>query len=64
MTRIVIFRDNSSSHDEEYLARATNTDFCSVKKPGDSNLEFETQAEAYEFCEEYPQLQYWRVGVR
>jgi hypothetical protein len=62
--KIVIYRENSSSHEEEYLARATNDSFCSVSKPEDSNLEFETNAEAYEFAEEYPQLQYWRVGVR
>lgn len=64
MSKIVIFRDNSSSHEEEYLARATNDSFCSVETPSDSNLEFETRAEAYEFCKSYPALQHWRVGIR
>lgn len=64
MSRIVIWRENSSSHAEEYLARRTNTEFCSVKKPEDSNLEFLTEGEAYEFAAEYKQLQYWRVGTR
>lgn len=64
MTRIVIYRENSSSHEEEYLARATNNSFCSVAKPSDSNLEFDTAAEAYELCASYPSLQYWRVGTR
>jgi hypothetical protein len=64
MSRIVIYRENSSSHEEEYLARATNDSFCSVSKPEDSNLEFLTCGEAYEFAKEYPNLQHWRVGER
>jgi hypothetical protein len=64
MSRIVIFRENSSSHEEEFLARADKQTFVSVPNPGESNLDFETRAEAYEFCRSFETLQHWRVGVR
>lgn len=63
MSRIVIYRENSSSHEEEYLSRPHGI-FQAVKKPIDSNLEFESRAEAYEFANEFAQLQHWRVGER
>jgi hypothetical protein len=62
--RHVIFRENSSSHEEEYLARADTNAFASVSKPSETNLTFDSAAEAYEFAAEYPQLQHWRVGAR
>lgn len=65
--RYVLFRENSSSHEEEYLARdgipESNT-FCSVGAVDDTSLQFDTAAEGYEFAAEYPNLQYWRVGSR
>lgn len=65
--RYVLFRDNSSSHEEEYLARdgipKSNT-FCSVKNIDDTSLQFDTAAEAYEFAKSYNTLQHWRVGSR
>lgn len=64
MSRIVIFRENASSHEEEFLARADKTTFVSVENPAESNLDFETRAEAYEFCSHFESLQHWRVGVR
>jgi hypothetical protein len=64
MSRIVIFRENSSTHEEEYLARADKNTFVSVENPGESNLDFETRREAYEFARSFESLQHWRVGVR
>lgn len=63
MSRIVIYRENSSSHEEEYLSRPGGV-FVAVKRLTDSNLDFESRAEAYEFASEFPRLQHWRVGVR
>lgn len=62
--RYVLFRENSNSHDEEYLAREDHNSFVSVATPGESNLQFESAAEGYEFAKEFAQLQYWRVGRR
>lgn len=69
--RYVLFRENSSSHEEEYLARANGEDsgifwcaFCVVSDPALTNLQFESAAEAYEFAGEYHNLQHWRVGLR
>lgn len=64
MSKVVIFREDSSKHAEEYLARVDNNTFTSVDKPTNSNLDFETVGEAYDFAAEFPQLQYWKVGVR
>lgn len=64
MSRIVIYRENSGSHEEEYLARADKQTFVSVENPAESNLDFETRAEAYEFAKSFEALQHWRVGVR
>jgi hypothetical protein len=62
--RYVLFRENSSSHEEEYLARADHNSFVSVEEPAETNLQFDTAAEGYEFAKNFPQLQYWRVGQR
>jgi hypothetical protein len=68
--RYVLFRENSSSHEEEYLTRVGNggstfwTDFAVVSEPANSNLQFDTAAEGYEFAEPYINLQFWRVGLR
>lgn len=64
MSKVVIYRENASSHEEEYLARADKTTFVSVENPAESNLDFESRAEAYEFCRSFDSLQHWRVGVR
>lgn len=64
MSRIVIFHEKASTHEEEYLARLAPDEFTSVSNPRLSNLDFDTVAEAYEFAAEFPGLQHWRVGVR
>jgi len=64
MSKVVIFRETPGSHEEEYLARASKTEFVSVENPGESNLDFETRAEAYEFAKSFTSLEHWRVGVR
>lgn len=64
MSKVVIFREIPGTHEEEYLARASKTDFVSVENPGESNLDFESCAEAYDFAKSFESLQFWRVGVR
>lgn len=65
----VLFRENSSSHEEEYLARGVDSagndnTFCTTDFPEATNLKFDTAAEGYAFAAEFPQLQHWRVGQR
>jgi hypothetical protein len=62
--RYVLFRDDPSSHDEVYLARAPEGGFHAVKSVEESNLIFETAAEGYAFGADFPQLDYWKVGYR
>lgn len=59
----VLFREDSNSHKEVYLAR-DGDGFISVPAPGLSNLQFEDASEAYTFAGEFPVLQSWRVGQR
>jgi hypothetical protein len=64
--RYVLFRDDPSTHDEVYLARAegNKSGFKHVKRPDQTSITFETAAEGYAFAKHFPQLEYWRVGMR
>lgn len=68
--RYVLFKEDSNTHEEVYLTRVQSRahgvgyGFTSVKDPDDANVKFDNAKEGYEFCKEFKQLQYWRVGRR
>ena len=62
--RYVLFRDDSSSHDEVYLARNEKNGFTTVGSPEETSLTFESAAEGYAFAKHFPKLEHWRVGMR
>lgn len=62
--RYVFFREHPNTHDEVYATRTGEMTFGEVPNVGQSNLVFDTAAEAYFFGSYFPKLQNWRVGSR